>query len=42
MAHPSNFEALQLQQEGLVLSNLYMNLVTWVPTIDYDKNPKNV
>ena len=30
---PSNFEASELQQEGLDWSNLHMNLVTWVPTM---------
>ena len=30
---PSNFGASQLQQEGLVWSNLHGNLVTWVPTV---------
>ena len=39
---PINFEALQLQQEDLVWSNLHINLVTRVPTIDNDKDPKNV
>ena len=33
MAPPSNFGASQLQHEGLVGSNLHMNLVTWVPTV---------
>ena len=33
MAHPSNFEASQLQHKGLVWTNLHMNLVTWVPTV---------
>ena len=33
MAPPINFEASQLQQEGLVWSNLHINLVTWVPTM---------
>ena len=31
---PANFEALQLQQEGLVWSNLQMNWVTWVPIMN--------
>ena len=35
---PINFEASQLQEEGLVWPNLYMNLVTWVPTMT--KAPK--
>ena len=38
MAPPSNFGASQLQHEGLVWSNLHMNLVTWVPTMT--KTPK--
>ena len=30
----TNFEASQLQQEGLVWSNLQMNWVTWVPIMN--------
>ena len=37
MTPPSNFEASQLQQEGLVWSNLTMNLVTWVLTMTQTK-----
>ena len=37
MTTPSNFEASQLQQEGLVWSNLLMNLVTWVLTMTQTK-----
>ena len=38
---PANFEASQLQQEGLVWSNLQMNWVTWVPIINYEQDPEN-
>ena len=33
---PSNFDASQLQLEGLDWSNLHMNLVIWVPTMTYE------
>ena len=36
-----NFEDSQLQQEGLVWSNLQMNWVTWVPIINYEQDPEN-
>ena len=41
MTTTSNFEASQLQQEGLVWSNLQMNWVTWVPIINYEQDPEN-
>ena len=37
MTTPSDFEALQFQQEGLVWSNLLMNLVTWALTMTQTK-----
>ena len=37
---PINLEASQLEQEGLVWSNLHINFVTWVST--FSKTQKNV